>query len=96
METLVKEYRIKSAEALGLKEAWNGEIRIGYYYGEILINDWQPDTNANQMLMLWEWMKINGREWVEILRDIFWEYGHTRNGDIKLITMKVFLEFKTI
>ncbi len=93
---MIQEYRKASAEALKVKERIvNTTGRIFCQYPdnkESTFGEWQPEEDANQTLMVWEWMQKNGRKWIEILRDIFWEYGHGITNDIKFATMKAFME----
>ena len=73
-------YRQSTAEALGIKKS------LSITWSEYHIVDgnheiWQPDKDANQMLMVWEWLKKQGLK-VE-LREIMWAYAEI---DISLFT----------
>ena len=61
----IQEYRKASAEALGLQI-----YRVTDKLVEVVLRlpdqpydtngEWQPDKDANQMLMVWEWLKDQG------------------------------------
>ena len=99
-EEEIQKYRKATAEALEL---------IDVYYEENEFSDtdqfrlWQPDKDANQMLMVWEWLKDRRPEiMISIYPDIVYyaifpeineETIEASDKDIKLATMKAFMEY---
>ena len=97
-----KEYRIKSAEALGLLVIEiDGAIITVQINGIRVI--WNPIEDANQMLMVWDWLIKTGcliqaegdrKDW-EIL--FFFTADspcfRANNKDIKLATAEAFMEY---
>ena len=72
---MIQEYRKASAEKLGFSfdkmgTAWFNETGKGK--GADFIGVWQPDKDANQMLMVWElWRtKLKGKELFKLLMKI--------------------------
>ena len=96
----IQEYRKASAEALGYKTRnhyYSNESRATYHkYPEPApvcdVEDWQPNKKANQMLMVWELMK-NNMTGTSILYEMIKEWLYAPNSDIKLATMKAFMEY---
>jgi len=86
-----QEYRKKSAEMLGILGAAYESYQVKP--GNLL---WQPDKDANQMLMVWKWLRKQGfpnrkviSKRVNDITHSFWYQGE----DIKLATMKAFIEY---
>lgn len=105
---MVTEYRKASAEALGLEIIF-GRVVVRDKKGNNISNqwnaygDWEPEKDANQMLMVWEWLIeqecfLNIDKWGDTSPWRFTaatEKGLNKGGDndIKLATMKAFMEF---
>jgi len=90
-----QECRIKTAEALGLKIKSHGKDEtivmlpsepdgIDWY------KVWQPDKDANQMLMVWDWLrtKVKIAVFKQMIDDYWWD-----DKDILLATAKAFMEY---
>ena len=113
MNEQILEYRKTSAEALGLTGVFfNASTNMFYcdkrqhnIKGEKDPNDsmyiiWQPNTDANQMLMVWDLMNNQGfriqieydesNQWL-ITGDIHWGVF---DESIFIATMKVFMEWQ--
>ena len=83
---MIQEYRKATAEALGFKKSKDK------YYSElnhafILVSDWQPDKDANQMLMV-----------LDLLRDKAasleaWSQWYYDEIDLKLATMQAYHKY---
>ena len=82
------EYRKASAEALA-KDITEGFAILGQYHPSVAY--WTPDTDANQMLMVWELMRGQGAR--TTLTRIF-DLWIINKEDIKLATMKAFMEWQ--
>ena len=100
------EYRIKSAEALSksLKLEINREGEAVYMRSinrDKLLHwqpffkweDWRPDEDSNQMLMVWDWMKKQSELALYCLRRQILIYLDHENHDIKLATGESFMEY---
>ena len=103
---MIQEYRKASAKKCfhhkSIRYLHEIEIIEVYYNNEWHI--WQPDKDANQMLMVWEWMMKQNNHWnisfnsngylleASIIKpyNIYFEEGF---DDIKLATMKAFMEY---
>jgi len=88
MKTEINEYRKQSAKRMGFT------LSKDKYYGDknhafILEVNWLPNQNANQMLMVWEWLKKNDKD---VIYRAFND-SMRNNKDIKLTTMKAFMEY---
>ena len=97
--TEIQEYRKASAKKLSNKyqfdfKFWLMSKIIRIYHnpidGEWI--EWSPDTDANQMLIVWDWLEEQGYKGIEALDDIIAKYLVTKT-DIKLATMNTFMEF---
>jgi len=88
----ITEYRKASAKALGFKniniyandnvEVWDNHIRL----------IWQPDKDANQMLMVLDWLREQKVGSLKLLK-IFDKYCN--GADMKVETTEAFMEFIT-
>jgi len=105
---MIQEYRKKSAEMLGIQLTKYGII-LGSQRPikglKSIIQLWHPESDADQMLMVWEWLntEINltiewlplSRKWNICLyakRDNY-AYPDGTDTDIKLATMKAFMRY---
>ncbi len=86
---MIQEYRKVSAEAIGLIVTEFSTGIVTRYKDGTYIN-WYPDTDANQMLMVWDWMRTSGKR--KILREIFENYLVFKDT-LELATMKAFMEY---
>ena len=87
METEVLEYRKVSAEVLGKPQL--PKFKLGpFTYGD----NWHPDTDANQMLMVWELIKKDRKEGLAIFMEAIMQW-YVKDADIKLATMKAFMKY---
>jgi len=106
----IKEYRKLSAKELGL-ELIDGRVVIRNKSGKEMKNAynakgmWEPDQDANQMLMVWKW--LNKRidltiEWLPLSEkwniSLYAKHGSYAfpdgtDADIKLATMKAFIRY---
>jgi hypothetical protein len=108
METrLIQEYRIKSAEMLGFKFIERepfGPDRIDKEDGEWMwFHNWFPDQNADQMLMVWEYLSKQGYrihistgpaiDMLELYYDRYKIFEEIDWNSIFDATMKAFMEY---
>ena len=84
------EYRKASAEALA-KDITEGFAILGQYHPSVAY--WAPSTDANQMEMIWELMK-NNMTGTAILYKMIKKWLYAPGSDIKLATMKAFMEWQ--
>ena len=83
-----QEYRKASAEALGHKDISEPQATAIIVLIDGVIYEWQPDKDANQMLMVLDWMRDNDIKIMDI-----WAEWYYHNADIKLATMKAFMSY---
>ena len=105
MNEQIQEYRKASAEALGVD--WKEDQMSGLPI-HLRSPKWHPDTDANQMLMVWDWLRkeegrgIDCSATSKIIFVTIWKWFHKNGGDkymgegkdIKLATMKAFMEWQ--
>ena len=73
---------------------------IHFYHDKIGSNQryvtdvWHPDKDANQMLMVWEWLRENVPNGIMLHGILVSVLNQFRDGgDIKLTTMKCFMQY---
>ena len=91
---MIQEYRKASAEALNITiDKKKRRIRIdGIWLPETY---WQPDKDANQMLMVWDWLKKQKNKYYNvatIVGRIVESYAYF-DGDLFEGTMSRFMEY---
>lgn len=88
IKAFIKDYRQSSAEALGVLNEGYKIIEDGVV--SFMGKRWQPDVDANQMLMVWEWL----RDEADHLFDEVIFHQYLKGKDIKLATAKAFMEYQ--
>ena len=108
-----QEYRLKSAEALGIEvNTWKhffpladdqpGGDMLYYKNKHGAYPAWIPNEDANQMLMVWDWLRgeVQGKVFTKIVKAWFFQNPAPcpapcpePSDDIKLATAKAFMEY---
>jgi hypothetical protein len=100
----IQEYRKSTAEALGLEIITEGvykdyvKIPDKTFAGGFRYEKWQPDKNANLMLMVWEWWdKREGYGYIfdKIYREINNHVGIDMGNAVLLATQKAWEKWYT-
>jgi len=105
----IQEYRKVSAEVLGHKDISEPKATAIIVLIDGVIYEWQPDLDANQMLMVWDWIIDQGGD---IRFRLSWWFGKRENkrpenifelyskgkftgenSDIRLATAKAFMTY---
>ena len=93
-----QEYKKASAEVLGIpfEKQFGDELRIGEERPDGIIHFWQPDKDANQMLMVWEWWKDRegyGYVFDQVYRKIKEHNGIDIGNTVLLATAEAFMSY---
>ena len=88
---MIQEYRKKSAEALGFDTYLKNLDTLWWRSSEHGIIKWQPDKDANQMLMVWEWW--SEKERYGYIFDSVYDEILEDDINVLLATMKAFMEY---
>jgi len=88
----IQAYHKASAEALELQVETFGKEGI-FYFPETFspLTRWEPDQDANQMLMVWDLIRSKATTG-HIFSQIIAQY-YADKDDIKLATMRAFMQY---